>query len=251
MKILLFTILSIFAIGCCSDDSSDFEENCPYDLAFAGHYIRIPIAISPHKSVYSIGDTISISTVFSDSIYDLGTQQTFEIKNFPFQPTSLLYRFDGGAEHSSGYGPNELHIDEIYNPRSFSSSMFANGYRADTRYTDGEYNFKSELVLKETGRYILLFSDMYQDHNASGNSDLNEEADAITFEGQCDALKYFLCSMIDSGDAHLDDYEEELIYLNEQVYRDNLGSVRGEFEAVGAGGITIEWSGFFGFEVVE
>ena len=251
MRVLFIPILVIMAFGCWKDGNGDFEKNCPYDLAFTGHYLRIPITISPHQSIYNIGDTLNISTVFTDSIYDLGTQQTFKIENFPFMPTSLLYRFDGSGGHSSGYGPNELQIDSIYNPRSSSSSMFANSYRADTRYADGKYSFESKIILKETGRYMLLFRDMYQNHSASGNSDLNAEADAITFDGKCDALRYFLCSVIDSGDTHLNEYEEELIYLNEEVYNNNLSSVRGAIEVVGSGVITVEWNGFFGFEVIE
>ena len=113
------------------------------------------------------------------------------------------------------------------------------------------YTFESQLVLKEAGTYIMLFSDLYQDNLGSGNQDLNAEADAITFEGKCPTLEYYLCSMIDSGDNHLDYYEDELVYLDEEVYRGKLGTITGSIGPLGSGGIRIELSGFFGFEVVE
>lgn len=58
-------------------------------------------------------------------------------------------------------------------------------------------------------------------------------------------------SMIDSGDAHLDEFEEELVFIDEEVYRDKLGTIQGSLGPLGSEGIGVEWSGFFGFEVVE
>lgn len=259
MKYSIFLLL--FLISACHDnDIAEFKENCPYELDYSGHYLRIPITISPHKLQYTVGDTIRISTVFSDSIYDLGTQQTFKIEGFPFKPLSLLYRFTDSDTYDSGYRVNELNIDSIYNHVYNYSSIYADGYRAYTiyDYENNQYRFESELILKETGRYILLFTDLHGNHEASGNSELNAEADAIRFEGQCldedgdPLLPYYLCSMIDSGDDNLEHFEEELIYLDEEVYRGDLRFNRGDpLDALGYGKISVEFSGFFGFEVVE
>ncbi len=206
--------------------------------------------IAPHKLTYSVGDTIFINTVFPDSIYDLGTQQTFKIEGFPFKPLSLLYRFTSSDTYDSGYSVNEFSIDDDYNPVYFNSSNYADGYRAYTDYENNQYRFESRLVLKEPGRYILLFSDIYQDHNASGNPELNAEADAITFEGKCPTLKYYICSMIE-GDDHLELFGGELVYLDEEVYRGKLGSIEGSLGPLRSGGVRVEFSGFFGFEVEE
>lgn len=246
-----YIIFILLLVSSCRDkDAEEFKENCPYDLQYSGHYLKVPVTISPHKLQYSVGDTIHINTIFSNSIYDLGTQQTFEIENFPFKPTSLLFRFYDSMDYDSGYRENELHIDSIYNHVYFYSSNYADGYRASTIYEGNSYKFESRLVLKEPGRYILLFSDIYQDNNASGNSDLNAEADAITFEGKCPTLQYYICSMIE-GDDHLELFEDELVYLDEEVYRGKLGSIEGSLGPLRSGGVRVEFSGFFGFEVVE
>lgn len=254
-------LLSIVILSCCHDDDAEqFREKCPYDLDYSGHYLRVPITISPHKLQYKIGDTISINTVFSDSIYDLGTRQTFKIEEFPFKPLSLLYRFTDSKTYDSGYRVNELNIDSIYKHVYNYSSNYADGYRAYTIYEseNNQYKFESEMVFKESGRYILLFTDLFQEYDASGNSELNAEADAIRFEGQCidddgkPLLPYYLCSMIDSGDDNLEHFEEELIYLDEEVYRGDLRFNRGDpLDALGYGKISVEFSGFFGFEVIE
>lgn len=113
MKYLL--ILSLIAFWTCRDkDAEEFKKSCPYELVYSGHYLRIPITISPHQLTYQVGDTISINTIFSDFVEDLGTQQTFQIEGFPFKPVSLLYRFYDGLEWDAGYRVNELLIDSIY-----------------------------------------------------------------------------------------------------------------------------------------
>ena len=251
-----FFFLFLF-LGCIDHDAEEFKKNCPYDLKYTSHYLRVPVTISPHKLTYKIGDTIHISTIFTDSIYDLGTQQTFKIVEFPFRPITLLYRFYDGMNWNSGYRDNDSYVDSIYRPNYNYSSAYADSYRANTIYENGIYKFDLQLIFKENGRYVLLFSDKYQDYNASGNSDLNAEADAIRFEGQClddngkPLLRYYICSMIDSGDDNLEQFEEELVYLDNEVYRDKLGSIEGSLGPLKSGSIAVEFSGFFGFEVVE
>lgn len=247
---IIIIILSLFS--CRIDNGVDeFKKTCPYEFEYTGHYLRIPITISPHKLQYKVGDTINISTIFEDSIYDLGTQNAFKIEGFPFKPLSLLYRFIDNNTYDSGYRVNDLRIDSVYNHVYNYSSIYADGYKGYTIYDNNKYKFESQLILKETGRYVLLFTDLFQNHIGSGNSELNAEANAITFEGKCPTLGYYLCSMIDSGDDHLDLFEDELIYLDEEVYRGKLGSIEGSIGPLKSGGIRVEWAGFFGFEVLE
>ena len=248
MKYLVLSIL--LAVSSCRDnDAEEFKKNCPYDFDYPGHYLRIPITVTPHKLTYSVGDTVFINTVFPDSIYDLGTQQTFKIEGFPFKPLSLLYRFTDSDTYDSGYRVNDLFIDSTYNHVYNYSSNYADGYRAYTIYEGNQYRFESRLVLKEPGRYVLLFTDLYQNHIGSGNSELNAEADAITFEGKCQVPLY-LCSMIE-GDDHLGLFEGELVYLDEEVYRGKLRSIENSLGSLKSGSISVEFSGFFGFEVEE
>lgn len=253
MELKLFALmLSIFMVACCDSGSEDFEKTCPYEMTYWGHYLRIPITISPHQMTYKVGDSIQINTIFSDSIYDLGTQQTFQIREFPFKPISLLYRFTNDSTYDSGYRVNELVIDSSYRHVYNYSSNYADGFRAYTIYNGERYSFESTLILKEPGRYILVFSDLYEEHSGSGNPELNAEADAITFEGKCPTLEYSMCNMIDSGDDHLQFFEPELVYLDKEVYRDGLRYRGGNaLDALYPGAISVEFAGFFGFEVKE
>ncbi|MEA3446718.1 MAG: hypothetical protein U9R19_18530 [Bacteroidota bacterium] len=247
MKYLVFFIFTWF-IGCVDNDAG----HCPYDMNYNGHFLKVPITISPHKMIYSVGDTIRISTIFSDSIEDLGTQQTFKIEGFPFIPISGLYRFYDGMNWDAGYRVNELSIDSSYNAVYNYSSNYADGFKAYTIYKDGVYYFDFYLVLKEKGRYIHIMTDLYQEHNGTGNSELNAQANAITFEGKCPDMGYYICSMIE-GDDHLEFFEDELVHLDKEVYRDNYTSVYAEnsYGIFGTGDLGWEFTGTFGFEVVE
>ena len=134
IRLSMFTLL-LLLVSCKDKGVEEFKENCPYELQYSGHYLRVPISISPHKVQYKVGDTIHINTVFPDSIYDLGTKQTFQIKRFPFRPLSLLYRFYDSLNYDSGYRLNTLNIDSIYDYNLFFSVNLTDGFRAKTLST--------------------------------------------------------------------------------------------------------------------
>lgn len=134
---------------------------CGYELDYPGHFLRVPITISPHQLEYKVGDTLHINTIFSDSIYDIGTKHTFKIRNFPFKPASLLYRFTDSNTYDSGYRVNELHIDSSYQHMYKYSSFYADTYQAKTIYENDQYRFESQLIFKVPGRYVSVFTDFY------------------------------------------------------------------------------------------
>ncbi len=252
--LLLFIIPLLLAASCENRDEKNeeyFEENCPYDLKYSGHYLKVPITITPHQLTYTVGDTLRISTIFSDSIEDIGTQQTFKIEGFPFKPVTLLYRFYDGLNWDAGYRVNESSVADVYQPFYNFSSNYADGYKANTVYQNGMYEFEMKVILEEAGRYVLVFTDLFQEHLGSGSADLNAEADAITFEGQCTGLlQYYICSMI-TGETHLELFEDELIYLDEEVYGGGVGTIENSIGPLKTGSLAVEFNGFFGFEVVE
>lgn len=249
MKYLIPCFILMFSS--CIELVLPTTEPCPYETQYPGHWLKVPITVTPHQQVYNIGDTITFSTHFSNQIYDIGTQETFEINNFPFKPLTALYRFQNSLEWDAGYRVNELIVDSIYNPDYNHSSNYADSFKARTLFEEDEYHFDFKLVLTEPGKYIFLQSDIYQEHVGGGLAHLNTEADSITFEGQCERLSYAVCNVIE-GETHLDDYEREMVHLDTAVFRKNLRSkVDGSLGPLGPGSIYVEFTGFFGFEVQE
>ena len=250
--IILAAFAILLGLGCIDRDAEEFRKSCPYELAYSGHYLRVPITITPNKASYQIGDTVQITTIFTDSIHDLGTGQMFKIEDFPFKPLALLYRYHNGLEWDAGFRVNRVRVDSIYQPIYRASTNYADHITSRTLYEGGMYSFEIEVVLNESGKYILLFTDLYQEHIGSGNPELNAEADAITFEGQCPTLRYYICSIIE-GEDNLELFENELVHLDKVVYGDKLSSNydRNRTGIYGLGGISMEWSGMFAFEVTE
>jgi hypothetical protein len=190
--------------------------------------------------------------VFSDSIYDLSTEHTFKIQSFPFKPVSLLYRFYDGLNWDAGYSVNELYIPDEYEPFFRNSSNYADHFRAYTIYENEQYRFNMEVVLNEPGRYVMIFTDLYEEHTGSGAPELNDEANAINFEGKCAVLDYNICSIIE-GDNQIEHFETEMVYIDKEINGDSFASIydsnsTGVYER---GGTAIEWSGVYGFEVIE
>jgi len=251
MKYLII-FLSFYSLSSCIDnDSEKFKKECPYEFVYGtNHKLEVPITVSPHKLMYSIGDTISFKTAFSDSILDINTQNHFLIKNFPFKPILLFYRFYDGLNWDSGLRVNEYIVDSLNNPKYNFSGNRADNMQFETYYNDSKYYFELKLVLKEKGRYIMLLSDLYEDWNASGNSYLNDEANEIEFEGKCPLFAYNICSII-QGDSHIDSFTEELLFLDKEIYHDNFYSLGVDYidDVYGDGLSPWEWYGAYGFIV--
>ena len=248
------SILLIFlSIGCYDSLSpEEYLEVCPYEFKYGrSHYLEVPITITPHQKTYRVGDTMNVKMFFSDSIYDLSRQTNFKIENFPFEPANQLYRIEENA-WQSGYRLNELIVDqERYNTRYNSQSRVSDDMRGFTVYEHGFYHFEYSLVFNTPGNYIIMTTDQYQFNLGSGLGELNEEINAIEFEGRCPNTNFFICSVI-KGDPHYYDFIDELLYLENEVYRGKITNIENkDKEYFGSGGVALDWNGVFCFEVVE
>ncbi len=245
-------LLLIFLACNNSLSPEEYLEACPFELEYGrSHYLKVPISITPHQKSYRVGDTMNVKMFFSDSIYDLSRQTRFKIENFPFEPVSVLFRIDNG-EWESGYRVNELIVDQDrFNIRYNQQTSVSDDIRGFTVYENGFYHFEYELVFNKAGKYVIMTSDQYEVNGGSGNSDLNEEIDAIEFEGRCPDSNFFICSVI-KGDPHYYDFIDELLYLENEVYFGKLTNIENkDDEYFGSGGIALDWNGVFCFEVVE
>jgi len=101
------------------------------------------------------------------------------------------------------------------------------------------------------GNYCTFIADQYVLNLGRFEDQLNAEANAIEFEGKCSEGGFFNISIIE-GDPHYDEYSEELVYLDQEVFRDNLARPDGvDKDLYGNGAIAIDWRGMFCFTVEE
>ena len=107
-------ICLFFLSSCCGETPEEkFKRECPYTLSIpsALHFLKVPIKVIPNKLYYKVGDTITFSSIYSDSIYDLNTNHIFKIPHFPFKPVISLHRFYDGFNFKVGFDKNPALID--------------------------------------------------------------------------------------------------------------------------------------------
>jgi len=252
MRIYIISILLFFTIG-CKQGIEKYLEECPYEIKYTAlHHLTVPITMIPHQKTYQVGDTLTVQLLFDNNIYDLTRDANFIIEDFPFEPVNALYMIEDESWHH-GYRLNQLLIDEEkFNVRyNTGESEFADDMRGFTIYEDGWYHFEYQLVLESPGVYISLMVDQYRENKANLQPSLNDKANAVQFEGRCPDTDFRICNVVE-GDPHYHDFLDELIYLDKVVYQDNLSRIEGLDEHIfDEGRISIDWAGFFCFEVVE
>ncbi len=123
--------------------------------------------------------------------------------------------------------------------------------RGFTVYENGFYHFEYDLVFSKPGKYVTMTSDQYAFNGGTGNAHLNEDIDAIEFEGRCPDSNFIICSIIE-GDPHYYDFIDELLYLENKVYFGKITNIENkDKEYFGSGSVPLDWNGVFCFEVVE
>ncbi len=248
---ILFFILLFTLLGC---DKPKANLDCGYTRVFGfhGHILEFPIEIIPNQLEYQVGDTIQIDMVFPDSIYDVNIDETFKIEDWPFRPGTFVYRVDEDLEDwSSGLLiNNEVIVDTtIYEFTYDHGGILPKTLVPRMLYEDGIYHFSFKIVCNTPGRYVMLT----YDNNDAGNGGSFDEEDIIVsqdFEGKCYTQSEI--ANIIKGENHFDEFIDELIAIDETFNNGKYISIdQDNYEIFGSGGIAFEFSGIYGFEVVE
>lgn len=249
-----YLLLSLLVIGCTSSDlllPDEYYEVCPYELKYGrAHMLQVPVTMTPHQMTYQVGDTLTVTMHFSDSIYDMSRETAFVIEDFPFEPVTLLYRVNADSTWDSGYYLNEVMVEDKYNPRFNGQSNRAADMRGFSIYEDGYYHFEYELVLTTPGNYLTVITDQY-DVNLLIDNMLNAHADSIEFEEKCPQSFFWIATTIE-GDPHYEDFSKELDILDKVVHYDKWTTEEPTLiDVLGKGNSLVEFLGVYCFEVVE
>ena len=251
-SILLLSLLgALMFSSCCPEDELD---PCFFDLKFVYQALEVPVEVIPNNSKYQVGDTILFRSVFSDSIYDLSADEKFLVRDFPFRPISLIFRFFNDFEFESGYEANQPLVDEKYNPRYNPENRYTTDFRGEILYENGIYTFEHRLILENPGIYVMWTTDMYNENIIWGNTDANALADSTMYDGRCkDAQLNIIYDL--KGIDYLKEFEDYLVWLDQNIYQNDLATYseknREELASLKWGDIKIDFSAAFCFEVVE
>lgn len=268
IKYLLLAILTgiiILSVGSCINpqvigDQLTYEEYnvlCPFDRKYGGldFYLEVPLFIEPNQQTYKVGDTINFRLEVTDDIKDLSRDEVFKITNFPFKPSFELYRIDSSG-WVTGYDGNAVAMDTIYNPRVIGASpQWSTNIRGWPTYIDGRYFLEMQLILHVTGRYVHLVGDVIEavKRDFIGENYYPEYLDISNDSGCPLPHDYTVCYVL-QGEPYYEEFAEELTLVDEEVKLDQICGVEGVNDHIWGGGgcrIPAEFSGIFGFEVVE
>jgi hypothetical protein len=241
MKYIITLCITLFLLSCGLSDEEKAARTCHYTYKYGNrHFLKVPFTITPHQLTYRVGDTITVTANFSNIIEDISYEKFFTIDSALFRPIVTLNRFVNETYLGKVSGPMNIIIDSIYKPK------YGNGTLSKILYKDKQYWWKTKIVLRSKGRYVL---------NISDNSGDSEEQEGITakslkFEGICRYQGFLICNMI-QGDAHMKELEPELIYVDKKLTADNMRSLYdlNSTGVFGSGSYSWELEGTYGFIV--
>ncbi len=146
------------------------------DADFGGAYqFAIPATLSPAKDTFQVGDTIHISSVFSDNIFERQTQEYYKLENWRFYPVTGIDQID--LVDTPLVRDALLSFDVIL-PEGFdyTISNFTSGTVAligQYNYENGVYSLEYNIVPRDTGLFYFF-------HGAEQSFDDDQD-----FPGRC------------------------------------------------------------------
>ena len=189
MKILFpFSIIIALVLFC----SSCIKKEC----RLAGFpEFELPVTLSPALDTFKIGDTMSISSVFEDVVYERASGQWYRLENIIFFPQTAVTRLDT-LDVLDSFSEFDIIIPDQYDYYLFQyPSSGRKALIGEYNYENNTYSLEYQLVPKKKGLYYFV--------QGSSISILGEGQE---FEGQCCKINTIdaYCEMNSGGDNNVD-----------------------------------------------
>ena len=151
MRIYLLLLILLTLSSCISDD-----------CGFSGGYVfEIPATLSPAKAMYHIGDTMTVSSMFSNQVYDRGSEKTYLLEDYLFYPRSSFTRLDTFGIDTIEVVTTEhfdFIISEEFDYNLDGAISVGHILLGQFLYQDDAYKLEYSLVPKKKGLYMISFS---------------------------------------------------------------------------------------------
>lgn len=150
---LICVILTLNLTNCCKD-----VKNCP-------RFFTLPVTITPARSVFNLGDTITIISEFNDQLIGLNIEETpigtFDMKGIKWKPRIRIFKIDTliteRDDHVSKIADN-FYYDVSntlfeYKVYSFGDEALVGEYVEQ----DNEFSFAIKITTQRKGIYYIEF----------------------------------------------------------------------------------------------
>lgn len=118
--------------------------------------LEIPVSLFPVKDTFHIGDTIQVTSAFSDEIYDRNSNRFYRIKNQNFFPGTYIVRIDVTPTY---YILDEFDwlVGEEFEYTPLSASDMTKGYVGEYNYSEitGMYQLSFGFIPRQAGIYFF------------------------------------------------------------------------------------------------
>ena len=189
MKILFpFSIIIVLTFFC----SSCIKKEC----RLAGFpEFELPITLSPALDTFKIGDTMSISSVFEDVVYERASGQWYRLENIKFFPQTIIRKLDTISEIHRLSDYVDVLIEPIYDYSLFNYSSGNQTLVGEYLYANNTYSLAYKIIPKKKGLFYLTHG-----------SDIWVLGEGQEFEGQCCKINTIdaYCKMNGGGDNNVD-----------------------------------------------
>jgi hypothetical protein len=148
MKYLSFVLVAIIMLtgSCLRKECRDIP---------GGYEFEIPVTLVPAKDTFRIGDTISITSIFDDMVFERKTQQEYLLEDWRFFPSLRVYRIDT-VPYQDAIPFMELIIGAKADLGIFQYSDGDLALNGEYEYRDGVYNLTYDMVVLNPGLYCLF-----------------------------------------------------------------------------------------------
>lgn len=206
LYLIILISCSYLFYGCPSNECDDLQD------------VRLKLLadFGPLVDTFAIGDTVSISSYFPDSIWDINNQQYTFIPNFNFHTLIVVRRFEDGEAVEVGTEEEQITGNSVnFSFQNYSLSRGTGIEIEEHNYIDNQYYFDLRYILQKKGLYVIGIDALIGFSNSLDNQ---------SFPGQC--KNQDISAVYHRPKENLDDNLEN---YNFQMFRDSESSIYANF----------------------
>ncbi len=151
-RVMLFFIPALLFFFC---NSCDNKRCCITDECY-GYQFKLPMNIHPLKDTFNIGDTITVTSIFSDEVEDLRDGRKYELIDFDFYPITTIAKIDQDPRGSAFNSDSFEYWVEADTFITIRENTFEAGIAYIYKYANNQYLFALKFIINEAGIYGLL-----------------------------------------------------------------------------------------------
>jgi len=197
---------SILILGIILIFNSCIKKDDPCNISGGRYEFVLPFSLYPAQETYHIGDTITISSMVTNPVYERKTGNSYYLDDFKFYMKNQIWFMDT-IDNYKNYDFFKLIIDSSYYSNIFHFSNGISHLQFQYNYISNYYTIAFKIIPQKKGHFLMtLWSDI---EYMAGNQE---------FDGKCKNIK-------DHAVIYLNNRQDNNINLIDEAKNQNYQSV--------------------------